>query len=100
MDSIKVDIHQRISIFLRVLMNIQISKWGNSLAIRIPAEVVRQIHLKEGDKVEATLSINGTLIIKPQKLDRKTLAKMARELRDSMKMGKSVMDEVRSEARY
>jgi antitoxin MazE len=100
MDSIKVDIHQRISIFLRVLMNIQISKWGNSLAIRIPAEVVRQIHLKEGDKVEATLSMNGTLIIKPQKLDRKTLAKMARELRDSMKMGKSVMDEVRSEARY
>jgi antitoxin MazE len=81
-------------------MNIQISKWGNSLALRIPAEVVKQIHLKEGDKVEATLSMNGTLIIKPQKLDRKTLAKMARELRDSMKMGKSVMDEVRSEARF
>ena len=81
-------------------MNIQISKWGNSLALRIPAEVLKQIHLKEGDKVEATLSMNGTLIIKPQKLDRKTLAKMARELRDSMKMGKSVMDEVRSEARY
>lgn len=81
-------------------MNIQISKWGNSLALRIPAEIVKQIHLKEGDKVEATLSMNGTLIIKPQKLDRKTLAKMARELRDSMKMGKSVMDEVRSEARY
>ena len=81
-------------------MNIQISKWGNSLALLIPAEVVKQIHLKEGDKVEATLSMNGTLIIKPQKLDRKTLAKMARELRDSMKMGKSVMDEVRSEARY
>jgi antitoxin MazE len=81
-------------------MNIQISKWGNSLALRIPAEVVKQIHLKEGDKVEATLSMNGTLIIKPQKLDRKTLAKMARDLRDSMKMGKSVMDEVRSEARY
>ncbi|WP_353202919.1 AbrB/MazE/SpoVT family DNA-binding domain-containing protein [Polynucleobacter sp.] len=78
----------------------QISKWGNSLALRIPAEVVKQIHLKEGDKVEATLSMNGTLIIKPQKLDRKTLAKMARDLRDSMSMGKSVMDEVRSEARY
>jgi antitoxin MazE len=81
-------------------MNIQISKWGNSLALRIPAEVVKQIHLKEGDKVEATLSMNGTLIIKPQKLDRKTLAKMARELRDSMRMGKSVMDKLRSEARY
>jgi antitoxin MazE len=83
-----------------ILMNIQISRWGNSLAMRIPAEVIKQIHIKEGDRVEATLSLDGTLIIKPQKLDRKTLAKMAKEQRDPMKMGKSVMDEVRSEARY
>ena len=81
-------------------MNLQVSKWGNSLALRIPAAFIKQIHLKEGDKVEATLSMDGTLIIKPQKLDRKTLAKMARELRASMKMTTSVMDEVRSEARY
>lgn len=81
-------------------MNIQISKWGNSLALRIPATFIKQIHLKEGDKVEATLSMDGSLVIKPQKLDRKALAKMARELRGSMKMGTSVMDEVRSEERY
>ena len=81
-------------------MNIQISKWGNSLALRIPATFIKQIHLKEGDKVEATLSIDGSLVIKPQKLDRKALANMGRELRGSMKMGTSVMDEVRSEARY
>ena len=81
-------------------MNIQISKWGNSLAMRIPAEVIKQIHLKEGDKVEATLMLDGSLMIKPQKLDRKTITKMAKELRDSMKMTRSVMDEVRSEARY
>ena len=81
-------------------MNIQISKWGNSLAMRIPASLIKQIHLKEGDKVEATLSLDGSLIIKPKKLDRKTLAKMAKVLRSSMKMGKSVMDEVRSEGPY
>lgn len=81
-------------------MNIQISKWGNSLALRIPATFIKQIHLKEGDKVEATLAMDGSLVIKPQKLDRKTLAKMARDLRATMKMGTSVMDEVRSEARY
>ena len=81
-------------------MNIQISKWGNSLALRIPATFIKQIHLKEGDKVEATLTMDGSLVIKPQKLDRKTLAKMARDLRATMKMGTSVMDEVRSEARY
>ena len=81
-------------------MNIQISKWGNSLALRIPTTFIKEIQLKDGDKVEATLSSDGALVIRPQKLDRKTLSKMAKELRSSMKMGTSVMDEVRSEARY
>ena len=84
----------------RLVINIQISKWGNSLAVRIPASFIKQIHLKDGDRVEAILSNDGSLVIRPQKLDRKTIAKMAKELRDSMKMGKSVMDEVRAEARY
>jgi len=30
----------------------QVSKWGNSLAIRLPASVVRALELKEGDEVE------------------------------------------------
>lgn len=30
----------------------QISKWGNSLAIRIPAHVARALGLKEGDELE------------------------------------------------
>ncbi len=30
----------------------QVSKWGNSLAIRIPASVVEALKLKEGDEVE------------------------------------------------
>lgn len=30
----------------------QISKWGNSLAIRLPASVVEALKLKEGDDVE------------------------------------------------
>ena len=81
-------------------MNIKISKWGNSLALRIPASFTKEIKLKDGDKVEATLSSDGALVIRPQKLDRKTLSKMAKELRDSMKMGTSVMDEIRSGARY
>ncbi|MBJ7380226.1 MAG: AbrB/MazE/SpoVT family DNA-binding domain-containing protein [Polynucleobacter sp.] len=29
-----------------------ISKWGNSLAIRLPAQVVEQLRLKEGDDIE------------------------------------------------
>ena len=34
----------------------QVVKWGNSLAIRLPVKIVRQLGLKEGDsiKVHAT----------------------------------------------
>jgi antitoxin MazE len=30
----------------------RVSKWGNSLAIRIPAEVAAALELKEGDEIE------------------------------------------------
>jgi antitoxin MazE len=31
---------------------VQVSKWGNSLAIRLPAAVAETLALKEGDEVE------------------------------------------------
>jgi antitoxin MazE len=34
----------------------QVSKWGNSLAIRIPSVVVEALQLKEGDEVEVTVA--------------------------------------------
>jgi len=30
----------------------QVSKWGNSLAVRLPAAVVEALRLKEGDQIE------------------------------------------------
>lgn len=30
----------------------QVSKWGNSLAVRLPAAVVEALDLKEGDDIE------------------------------------------------
>ena len=30
----------------------QVSKWGNSLAVRLPASVVEALTLKEGDEIE------------------------------------------------
>jgi len=29
----------------------QVSKWGNSLAVRLPATIVEALHLKEGDDI-------------------------------------------------
>jgi antitoxin MazE len=33
-----------------------VSKWGNSLAIRLPATVVEVLELKEGDEIEITVT--------------------------------------------
>ena len=34
----------------------QVSKWGNSLAIRLPVAVVEALKLKEGDEIEIHVS--------------------------------------------
>jgi antitoxin MazE len=34
----------------------QVSKWGNSLAVRLPAAVVDALNLKEGDEIEISVA--------------------------------------------
>lgn len=34
----------------------QVSKWGNSLAVRLPAAVVDALGLKEGDQIEIRIA--------------------------------------------
>ena len=34
----------------------QVSKWGNSLAVRLPAAVVEALDLKEGDQIEINVA--------------------------------------------
>ena len=43
----------------------QVAKWGNSLAVRLPAGLVREVGLKEGDRVELTPA-EGHLIVRRQ----------------------------------
>ena len=35
---------------------VQVGKWGNSLAIRLPAAVVEALGLKEGDEIEVEIA--------------------------------------------
>lgn len=42
----------------------QIAKWGNSLAVRIPTNVAKSLELKAGDEVEIVASPNGFEVIK------------------------------------
>jgi antitoxin MazE len=39
----------------------QVAKWGNSLAIRLPTRLVRDMKLKEGDQVHLLRTADGTL---------------------------------------
>ena len=80
-------------------MDLQIEKWGNSLALRIPAEVVRQLGLREGATVEARLTVDGSLSIRPAQWNRKAFALELTEARNAMPMREHVMEELRSGAR-
>jgi antitoxin MazE len=81
-------------------MNLQVAKWGNSLALRIPADIVRQLGLSEGTTVQAQITVDGSLSIRPAQWDRKAFALELNEARNAMPMSESVMDELRSGARY
>jgi antitoxin MazE len=37
-------------------MLMQVAKWGNSLAVRLPAAMVEALDLEEGDEVEITIT--------------------------------------------
>lgn len=82
------------------VLNLQVAKWGNSLAVRIPAEVVRRIGIKEGDSVEARLTADGGMLLRPATWDRKAFLGELEAARQSMPKGESVMDEVRRGGPY
>ena len=81
-------------------MDLQVAKWGNSLALRIPSELVRQLGLREGATVQACMNVDGTLSIRPAQWNRKAFAIELTEARSTMAMSAPVMEEVRSIARY
>lgn len=39
----------------------QVSKWGNSLAVRLPAKLVEELGLKEGDEIDVRRAGDGAL---------------------------------------
>ena len=88
-------IHRKIYI-----MDLQVARWGNSLALRIPSEIVRRLGLHEGATVEAQITVDGSLSIRPAQWDRKAFALELNEARSTMPMSWSVMEELRSGARY
>jgi antitoxin MazE len=49
-----------------------VAKWGNSLAVRIPQNLAKEIQLAEGAEIEMSV-VDGTLVIKPRSQKRYSL---------------------------
>lgn len=56
-----------------------ISKWGNSLAVRIPQNLAKEIHLTEGSEVDLSV-VDGNLVIKLNKPKRYSLEDLIQEI--------------------
>lgn len=54
----------------------QVSKWGNSLAVRLPAAVVEVLDLKEGDDIEIHVTGSRNLEISKTPEAREILARL------------------------
>ncbi|MCP9837895.1 AbrB/MazE/SpoVT family DNA-binding domain-containing protein [Cyanobium sp. N.Huapi 1H5] len=78
-----------------------IRRWGNSLAVRIPAECLRQAGLREGDPIEIVVGADGRLSLEPlQRLDRRALAADLRQLQATMPTTPSVIEACRDQERW
>lgn len=54
----------------------QVGKWGNSLAVRLPAAIVEALQLKEGDEVEIGLAGDRVFQIKRDCARKDALARL------------------------
>jgi antitoxin MazE len=56
-----------------------VAKWGNSLAVRIPQHIVREIQLTEGAEVDLVV-IDGNLVLKPKLRKRYSLEELVADI--------------------
>ena len=61
----------------------QVSKWGNSLAIRLPASVVKALELKAGDDIEIVIADERVFQVR-KKPDRDAVLARLRKFRGKL----------------
>jgi antitoxin MazE len=64
----------------------QVAKWGNSLAVRLPAAVVEALDLKEGDDIEIRIAGEREFEVGRDRTREKALARL-RKLRRPLPAG-------------
>jgi antitoxin MazE len=66
--------------------SMQVSKWGNSLAVRLPAAVVEALGLKEGDQIEIRIADMRTFEVRRDRSRQDALDRL-RKLRRPLPSG-------------
>jgi antitoxin MazE len=77
--------------------NVKVSKWGNSLAVRLPSEVVEALNLKEGDQIEIRIADTRQFEVRRDPARRRALERL-RRLRRPLPAG-FVFDRAEANAR-
>lgn len=67
-------------------MKVQIQKWGNSLALRIPKAFAIESNVTRGSTVEVLMD-NGNIVVKPVKEAKYTLEELLEDLTDDQLPG-------------
>jgi antitoxin MazE len=68
----------------------RVAKWGNSLAVRLPAAVVEALKLKDGDNIEIRLAGSKAFEVKKDRAREQALAglrRLSRKLRGRFPKG-------------
>lgn len=82
-------------------MRLQVSRWGNSLAVRLPVERTRATGLKEGDSVEVSITPAGEIApVSERAFDKDAFLMRIAKLHASMPMTEPVVEAMRQELRY
>ena len=78
-----------------------IARWGNSLAVRLPARHLRAMGLREGAAVEISTTPTGELKLTPAAtFDKAAFLKRLAALHRRMPASATVVERLRREARY
>lgn len=56
----------------------QVSKWGNSLAVRLPKALVDSMSLSDGDEINVVDIVGRTLVVEKQAKHRIAISNMAK----------------------
>ncbi|TAK83991.1 MAG: AbrB/MazE/SpoVT family DNA-binding domain-containing protein [Betaproteobacteria bacterium] len=82
-------------------MGFLVAKWGNSLAVRLPADSAKRIGVEEGDTLIAEIAADGRLILTPEgRAVGKSELRRMREFVERQKETAPVVENMRRGTRY